>query len=547
MKKRNLILPLTAGLLASCLIGCGGVHEGEQEDPDKANLTVATLDKGIGTAWLTTAAEEFMKIHANSTDFQEGRTGVKVIISGSTSYNGSYIENQALNKDIYFTEGIDYRNLVKKGKFLDITEIMDTPLTDYDENKTIKSKLDATMDNYLNVDGKYYGIPFYDSFYGLVYDMTLWDKKGFYLSKTGQFVRKNGDLSLGTDNIAGTLDDGLPATYEEFGKLIKKLRDSGVTPFLTANNGLEYTANYLFNVYADYEGLENMKMTIDFNGTATDLVAENGITFNVDGSLRDIQYKPATAITDSNAYELTRQAGHYHALSFLKDILLSSSDNYYTDSAHTVAQQTFVYGSQNQKPYGMIIEGSWWENEARNTIQNYYDTYGKRSDYAIMPIPFLNAEKAAASNYKHTYLSLSQSFGIVSASTPQKKLALEFMKFLHTDKMMSKFTQSTSITRPLNYEIAEEDQAGLSTYAKSLIDLKKNANIFYPYSTNKLQLDNPRNFTAFHWAWDTRINGNIYYYPWQYFVGSKDENKTALKYFDGQYEYFSGIWSSLNR
>lgn len=543
--KKNLLLGLSlTTLLMTSLTGCLGRREGGGEDNTKANLSVATLDKGIGTTWLTNAAAIFEEMYKDSTEFQEGRVGVKINVVGSTQYDGAYIQNSNLNKDIYFTEGIPYRELIPTGKFLDISDVLEADLSAYEDNRTIKAKLDSGMEQYLNYSGKYYGIPFYESFYGMVYDVSLWKEKGLYLSKSGTFVRANGDLSLGCDGVAGTLDDGLPSTYEEFGKLITKLRDYGI-PFVNSNNGIEYTANYLYNVLADYEGLDNMTLTTTLSGTASDLVATDGLELNEDGSVKSVTYKDPVTITNDNGYELTRQIGKYQALHFMKDILMSSSNNFETISTHTAAQTSFVYGKQNGagKTVGMIIEGSWWENEARNTIANYEETYGERSDYAIMPIPFADDAKAEACGRKHTYLSLSQSFGIVNAQCKNVKLAKEFMKFLHSDKMLSKFTADTSITRPLNYEVSASDQSKLSTYAKSLIDLKKNSDIFYPYTSNQFMMDNSHYFTAFNFTWNSKID-QVYKHPWMYFSSVK--NATALAYFNGQYEYFSQQWGSMS-
>ncbi len=546
MKNKTFLLlcvtSLGLSLITSACAGRKRRGDDDQEDPTKANITVGTLDKGIGTAWLENAAKEFEELYKDATNFQEGRVGVKVSVKGSTQYNGSYLETASLNHDIYFTEGIAYRELSKKGKFMDITSIVNEKLTDYSENKTIMEKIDSTMADFLTVDNKVYGIPFYDSFYGMVYDIDLWNEQKLYLSKGGQFVNKSGDLSLGTDNQAGTLDDGLPSTYEEFDKLIKKMLDKGIIPYLASQRGIEYTANYLYNVFADYEGLDNMKQNITLSGTSTDLVD----TIAEDGA---ITYKPATAISEDNGYELQRQVGRYKTLKFFNDVLVNNPNNYNQklEATHTGAQSSFINGHQLGKPIGMLIEGSWWENEAKHAFETYIDTYGadQRHNYAIMPIPFENAEKAAACNYKHTYLSLSQSFGIVSNSAKNKDLALEFMKFLHTDKMLSAFTRDTSITRPLNYEISEADQANLTTYAKSLIDLKKNSNVFYPYSSNQFQIDNNLYFNAFNWTWNTTINGTTYRHPWMYFTTVKNPSVTA--YFDGQYTYFRNLWSSLQR
>ena len=542
MKNKYLILTSIGALgLLLGATGCKGrkATPDKKLDPTKAHISVATLDKGIGTAWLTNAAEAFEELYKDATNFEKGKTGVQVTVVGSTSYDGAYIENNALNEDIYFTEGIAYRELSHTGKFLDITETVNSKLTGYGESKSIMDKVDSTLADYLTVDGKIYGVPFYDSFYGMVYDIDLWDDESLYLSKDGKFVKKSGDLSLGTDNVAGTLDDGLPATYAEFGKLFNKLLDKEIVPFIASEKGIEYTANYLYNVFADYEGVENMKLTLTLNGTATDLVADDW-----DGT-GEIPYKPATTITNDNGYELQRQVGRYKTLQFFNDVIVSSPNNYNKklETSHISAQSSFINGKQVGKPIAMIIEGSWWENEAKSAFATYEKNYGKRSNYAIMPIPFESAEKAAACNYKHTYLSLSQSFGIVSKSSQNKDLALEFMKFLHTDKMLSKFTKDTSITRPFNYEITPEDQAGLTTYAKSLIDLKKNANVFYPYSSNQLQLDNNVYFNAFNWTWHTIINGQEYRHPWMYFTTVN--NPSALAYFNGQYTYFKNLWKSF--
>ena len=543
MSKKKYLLVMSIGGLALLLsaTGCKGRKRNSTEfDSTKAHISVATLDKGIGTAWLTNAAKEFEELYKDATGFEEGKTGVEVAVVGSTSYDGAYIQNQALNEDIYFTEGIPYRELSREGKFLEITDIVNEKLTDYGEDKTIMDKIDGTLADYITVNNKVYGVPFYDSFYGMVYDMDLWNEESLYLSKDGKFVKKNGDLSLGTDNVAGTLDDGLPATYDEFDKLMKKMLDKQIIPFIASEKGIEYTANYLFNIFADYEGVDNMKLTLTMTGTANDLV-EKGWDGTGEVPLE------SKDITEDKGYELQRQVGRYKTLKFFNDVIISSPENYnkQLEVSHISAQSSFIEGKQLGKPIGMIIEGSWWENEAKSAFASYEKNYGTRSNYAIMPIPFENAEKAAACNYKHTYLSLSQSFGIISKSSQNQKLAKEFMKFLHTDKMLSKFTRDTSITRPLNYQITAEDQTKLTTYAKSLINLKETANVFYPYSTNQLQLDNNSVFGAFNWVWHTTIKGTDYRHPWMYFTTV--DHPSTLAYFNGQYDYYSGIWSSLQR
>ena len=540
MKSKYVFALLTIAMTSTSLVGCGGRRVGEDDDPTRANLHIGTLDKGIGTTWLTEAAAIFEELYKDSEDFQKGRKGVKIHVSGSTQYDGDYIARSTLNKDIYFTEGIPYIEVVKKGKLLPLTDAMNEVLSDYGETRSIKDKIDPSFLDYINVNNDLYAIPFYDSFYGLVYDVNLWDQRSLYLQQGGGFTDKSGELTLGCDNVAGTSDDGLPATFAEFADLMYEMRNSNITPFITSTAGIEYTANYLYNFMANVQGREQTMLNLTLNGTATNL-----INVDADGKVTKLD---STEIDESNAYMLTKQEGRYQALKFVEDVLLSNASNRFNDSSHTGAQQIFVESKQKQKPIAMICEGSWWENEARNAIANYENIYKEKTNFAYMPIPFVNKEHAEARNYRHTYISLSQSFGIVSKNTQQAKLALEFMKFLHTDKMLSKFTADTSITRPLNYEISEEDQANLSTYARSLIELKKNSDIVYPYSSNTIVNNNPDVFNAYHFIWNTRIGGekgNVFKHPFMYFGSATISNPTAEAYFNGQYEYISSRWKGL--
>ena len=543
MKNRLAIYSLVAIFASASLIGCGK-KAGSSDDPNKANLHIRTLNKGIGIKWLQNAAKMFEELYAESEDFQQGRKGVKIHVDGDTALDGDYLNNNPLNDDVYFTEQVDYRDLVAKRKLLDISDVLTADMQLYgdDEGVTIKSKIDETMLDYLRVNDKYYGVPFYDSFYGLVYDVSLFKNERLYLIDDGGELSfgdfDDPNITVGSDNIPGTPDDGLPATYDEFALLLTELHDRNITGFVTASNAKEYVADYLYNVVAHYEGVENMTLNLTLNGTASDLID------SVDNS-GNITYKGTTTINPNNGYLVTRQAGRYYGLSFLKDVLMSRNDNYRFVSTHTDAQSAFIKSknSASSPSVAMIVEGSWWENEAHSVIEREAERTGETTDYAIMPIPFVNAEKAAESGYKHTYLSLSRSFGLVSANTKNVKLAKEFMRFLHSDKMLSKFTADTSITRPFNYEVSEEDQSKLSNYAKSLIYLKGHSNIVYPYSSLAKEVNNPSYFKKYYFCWKATVDQVPYSHPWDYFRNVS--SGTVKKYFDGIYAFFSDAWNNL--
>ena len=185
----------------------------------------------------------------------------------------------------------------------------------------------------------------------------------------------------------------------------------------------------------------------------------------------------------------------------------------------------------------MIVEGSWWENEAKNAFAVLEKNDRQRHNYGILPTPRVDENSPLG---QRTWLSLSSSYGVVSNSSKNKELAFEFMRFLHTDEQLSAFTAETSMTRALNYEVKEEDQANLTTYAKAILDIKKNGLVIYPYSDRSEVINNDSYFTAFNWAWQTDIGGVTHRNPFEYFKNEK--NPKAITYFNGLYSNFKGKW-----
>ena len=542
MNKKLIAMILTVALMLTVLAGCGdiGVVQGDGNennqpaDPSKASITVATWDGGLGSQWLEDAAALFEEKYKDATHFEEGKTGVEVTIVANRSFDGSAMAFTPLTHDIYFVEAVDYYAMINNKQLADITDVMTTPLSDYGESGTIAQKLDPTLDEYLtNIDGKYYAVPFYESFYSFAYDLDLWDSKAFYIASNGGWTNADGDRAAGPDGVAGTSDDGLPATYADFGRLVTRIQDADVLPFVTAGNAQDYVANLLYEYWANYEGAEQMLLNFTFDGTATDLiqVAEDGTVTQL----------PQEQITIENGYLLQQQAGKYAALQFCQDVLLSSSDNYKIIDTHTNSHKSYVRGGiANDQPIAMIVEGSWWENEAKDALEDLEEGGYERHNYAVMPMPHATEDKIGQ---KPTWLAMSNSYGFIASNTDGMALAKEFMKFLHTDDNLSAFTGEVNMTRALNYEINAEDQAKLTTYAKSILELKENSDVIYPVSIVDEVVNNNIMFANYTWAFQTDIGGYEFKNPWLYF---KDESgASAEKYFAGLLDYFQTRWSAL--
>lgn len=123
------------------------------------------------------------------------------------------------------------------------------------------------------------------------------------------------------------------------------------------------------------------------------------------------------------------------------------------------------------------------------------------------------------------------------------ELAKEFMKFLHTDAEMSKFSAKTSISRSFDYEVSPEDKLTATYFGKSLIEMRENSKVVYPYSSSEFVIENSDAFLEAAWFMNSKANGNTFNNP---FLAFKNGSATAAEYFDGLYIYQKSIWSKLN-
>lgn len=534
MSKKLISIALALTMALVLFAGCGG-SGGEDKielDPSKSYISVATWDGGLGSQWLKDAAKLFEEMH-KETVFEEGKVGVQVEIIASRNFDGSAMAYTPLNHDIYFVEAVEYHAMVDNGQLTDITDVVTGALSDYGEEGSIYDKMDPTLQTALDIEGKYYAIPFYETFYSFAYDLDLWDEKSFYISANGGWTDASGDLAAGPDGVAGTSDDGLPATFADFDKLITRIKDAGAIPFVLPENALDYIANLMYEYWANLEGAEQMLLNYTFDGVATDL-----ISVSEDGTVTQL---PEVEITIDNGYELQKQAGKYQTLKFLQDVLLSAENNYKTYDTHLNTQKVFVRsGVVGDEPVAMIVEGSWWENEAKAALEKLEEDGYERHNYAVMPMPFASEEQVGQ---KATWLAMSNSYGFVPAASDNVAVAKEFMKFLHTDERLSAFTGETNMTRALNYEISQEDAAKISTYAKSILELKENSDVIFPISTLPEVLASPNVFGAYSWAWKNKVNGLEYKHAWLYYNEEKDPS--AEEYFNALIEQAEYMWPGI--
>lgn len=495
MKKTMRLLAL---FLVAVMIGTGcGPKVSEQADADKTQLNVGTYPGGIGRKWLEEAIERFEEKYAD-TSFEEGKKGVQVIISEyDYSTGGNTLKEKIeFNKtEVYFTESVFYYEWVNEDKLYDITDAATEKLTEFGEEESIVDKMDEDLVKALTMDGKIYAVPFWMASYGITYNATLFDQYGWYYAADGSFTNASGKLGAGPDGKAGTYDDGLPATYDDFFKLMDKINGDNVVP-LQWVGGSDYLPWFFGSLFADYAGSEELMLNYTFDGTAT-LVKTD--TINPETGAYETE---EVQITPQNGYELARQEGLLAVSKFAEKLLRGNGTYYEANKAISGsykvqdAQLAFIRNpvKQNDRPVAMIIEGSWWENEASVSFEATYGT-GKTKfdsiyDYKYMPFPKANEDKIGSENM---WVSPLESYCFVNPNVSETKaeLAKKFIQFCHTDESMTKFTSLTGILKPYDYEI---DDTNLTAYTKSIVEATENSTVVFPKSDNPLYRYSPGAF-----------------------------------------------------
>lgn len=437
-------------------------------DTDRTQLNVGVYDGGLGMNWTRAVADAFEEKYAD-VEFEEGKKGVQVMIYGKgekANYEPGVlipnIQNKIETNDVYLTANSDLKQFVNAGICEDLTDLLEKDVYGEDGNLAddlsgidslangiddyldgingTNSLLDRMDDYFVDAyqwkDENYYAFPFEDSTFGIVYDADLFEKRKWEV----------------------------PETMEQFYTLLDKMKNSNITPFTWTGVNNFYFTPITTAIVAQYEGIEGANQNLFYNGT-----------FN------------GTPITDENAYLLAGQQGKLEALKFFRKI--TSDTRYYSNMAfgssqgHLDAQAEFLLsverasnGAGNR--IAMILEGEWWENEARGTFNEMASSdesmgYGKRN-FRFMPMPYIEGQKSD----KRIIVSFTNgSVGFVNKNSKNKDLAKLWVLFMHQNSSLATFTTHTGAVLPYEYELTKEQYDSLTPFAQSVWDVRHDEDV----------------------------------------------------------------------
>lgn len=535
LKFTKIACAVLAAAMPFTMMACGptGGEVIDSVDKTKIQLNVFSYNGGVGSEWLDKVITRFEADYKDAT-FSNGRTGVQVVPSKTKS---DVFSNMSTNNNhVIFSEVGNYSQLVTQKSVLDISDIMDKPLnelTKTTDTKTLKSKMyDETIDFYSFSGGKIYALPHYSFFSTFTYNKQLLTDKNLYFAKDydvngdldSKFIHSaSEDKSCGPDGIYGTDDDGLPATYTELFDLFNMMKNKNVTPITWAGGEMVsggYVNYLLNNVYLSLAGKDQARLNYTFDSKDKTIT----IVEKFEGGKAVTKEEKITA---DNYKNLNSELAKYQAIkvadTILDNALWQSGDCDSTTTTMLSTQQNYIESYNGGTPIAMIVEGSYWYNEADNAgyiedTKNRFTDFDAKNNYQILPLPrvyegtYKDVEGKEAG--KAVYADQADSLAVINANIAGDKelveLAKTFLAYCYTDESLKEFTETTRVTRSLKYDV---DVNKLDAWGKAVWNYTKAADLLLPYSSNSLYLNN-RTQQSMHIANDFwAVSGkNVYSY-----------------------------------
>ena len=468
-------------------------------------LSIHYYNGGLGSDWINESIADFEEMFKD-TSFEAGKTGVKILLTADKSMDelATSISTGADKADILYTsEGGVVELLNTEGILYDTTEMATEKVYNADGEVTLNAAGDGFeivedgesmydrmhpyyQDAY-NLAGTQWAtndgdisfslLPYEDTVAGIILDYDLYEELYNKYYNAGQIGEMTGYKYEG-DSVA------MPGTWDEFFDLLSAMRTIDAGRY----SGFMYSVDYYTPsiesaVIADVDGTdEGVTDPAQYSGYR--MYTSYTGTYDFGGELG------VQTITPDNAYLLTQTDGYRQMVEVAVRLFehgSNGSENYdngvMNNPTYSTAQANFVMSkiSTTAPRILAIMEGDWFENEARATfnsmgVTNAENAYGKRR-FRLMPVPHATAEEVAdGKTYKVGGFSSGYPI-ILNAKTlegneAKEKVAKLWIQFTHSDSQMNVFTKWSGSVRPYLYDVTEDTKSQMTPFAKSILELQ---------------------------------------------------------------------------
>lgn len=215
------------------------------------------------------------------------------------------------------------------------------------------------------------------------------------------------------------------------------------------------------------------------------------------------------------------------------------------------AQTEFLMSKENSAPIAMMIDGGWWEYEAKGIFDDMAIEIGEEYAYktrrfGLMPVPkFVGTEGVPDQEYDGVTLYTPGSTAVViNDKSTRKDRAIKFLRYSTSDAALEIFTKYTGVSRPYEYTLSEESYNQLSYFQKSMWDLyhRDDVEIVHALTKNTLRLSHQNEL--YTWSWGSNTKKGYVNDPIHTFKDYRD--LTAVDYFEGlQSRYSETYWKEM--
>ena len=468
-------------------------------------LSIHYYNGGLGSDWINESIADFEEMFKD-TSFEAGKTGVKILLTADKSMDelATSISTGADKADILYTSESGVVELLNtEGILYDTTEMVTEKVYNADGEVTLNAAGDGfeivedgesmydRMHPYYqeayNLAGTQWAtndgdisfslLPYEDTVAGIILDYDLYEELYNKYYNAGQIGEMTGYKYEG-DSVA------MPGTWDEFFDLLSAMRTIDAGRY----SGFMYSVDYYTPsiesaVIADVDGTdEGVADPTQYSGYR--MYTTYTGTYDFGGELG------VQTITPDNAYLLTQTDGYRQMVEVAVRLFehgSNGSENYdngvMNNPTYSTAQANFVMSkiSTTAPRILAIMEGDWFENEARATfnsmgVTNAENAYGKRR-FRLMPVPHATAEEVAdGKTYKVGGFSSGYPI-ILNAKTlegneAKEKVTKLWIQFTHSDSQMNVFTKWSGSVRPYLYDVTEDTESQMTPFAKSILELQ---------------------------------------------------------------------------
>lgn len=518
MKKTKILSVLLAStMLAGMTVGltsCGKeVTDGVKIDKNKYQINAFAVENGVGHQWLVQAAIKWNEMNPNSKFQVIPQTGSMSLHSGLDAM----VEAKTTDINMYFGSQRPSLAQIMKGLFIDVSDVYEMSV-DPDGQK-IKDKThyyDDLKVAFSDLKGNgMYAIPYASGMTGLIFDYQFFADNNYLFwanvsdldavntqagagsavvdgnklvagKAFGNYEEGERIARAGKDGKYGTYDDGQAETMQEYEDLLDWIvvQDKNYAYLYATSIIIDaYQRPFLDAVFAQTMGYDNYKNLMSFKG---DL---RGVDGQVQATLTEengsVAYDaPIVVKSYQNAIEFYRDnmmglIGEIKGQACTPQQMISTYTYGNKSLRHTDAQGKFVmsYKDEMNKPSAFLMEGSWWEYEAKTylDIAKQDDEYGANGrDYRFYLFPTQDGQV----DERSVIACQDDGSGVLFNNIPQrvKQAGLEeeytleckkFLAFTLSDENLVNFTKNSGVSRPFDYEMSAGDMANLTQFQRN--------------------------------------------------------------------------------